>query len=168
MFGCKSGYRSQFQKVSSFLLLFEKLNLLALWIKFVNCKNWKPSKISIICAKHFIDELIKDDKRKKLKWEFLPVPTTHKEKALKHLSVLPCASIIGKAPKIRIFQKDELGNFENDDIVANSLPRTVFRACICFDFAKFSANVFSHVVFRSVQTRLAALFRSLHNVYLLP
>ena len=85
--------------------------------KFVNRKNWKPGKHSIICAKHFKDELIKDGKRKKLKWELLPVPTIHTEKALKHLSVLPCASIIRKASQIRLFQKDELGNFENNDII---------------------------------------------------
>ena len=96
---------------------FKKPDLLTRWIKFVNCKNWKPSKNSIICAKHFKDELIKDGKRKKLKWELLSVPTIHTEKALKHHSVLPCASIICKAPKIRLFQKDKLGNFVNDHII---------------------------------------------------
>ena len=35
-----------------------------------------------------------------------------------------------------------------DGTVVNSSPQTVLRACICFDFAKFSANVFSHAVFR--------------------
>ena len=119
VFGCKSGYSSQSHKVSGFSFLFKKPDLLILawWIKFVNRKNWKPSKHSIICAKHFKDELIKDGKRKKLKWELLPVPTIHTEKALKRLSVLPCASIICKASQIRLFQKDELGYFENDDIV---------------------------------------------------
>ena len=119
VFGCKSGYSSQSHKVSGFSFLFEKSDLLILawWIKFVNRKNWKPSKHSIICAKHFKDELIKDGKRKKLKWELLPVPTIHTEKALKRLSVFPCASIIRKASQIRLFQKDELGNFENDDII---------------------------------------------------
>ena len=29
------------------------------------------------------------------------------------------------------------------DFVANSSPQNCFRACICFNFAKFSANVFS-------------------------
>ena len=52
--------------------------------------------------------------------------------------------------------------------VANSSPQIVFRAHICFDFAKFAAIVFLHVIFRSLQTRLAAPFRSLHNVYLPP
>ena len=112
-----SGYSSQSHRVSGFPFPFEKPDLLAWWIKFVNRKNWKPSKNLIICAKHFKDELIKDGKRKKLKWELLPVPTIHSEKALKRPSVLPCASIICKAPKIRLFQKDELGNFENDDII---------------------------------------------------
>ena len=69
VFGCKSGYSSQSHKVSGFSFPFEKPDLLILvqWIKFVNRKNWKPSKHSIICAKHFKDELIKDGQRKKLK-----------------------------------------------------------------------------------------------------
>ena len=105
VFGCKLGYSSQSHKVSGFLFPFEKPDLLILarWIKFVNRKNWKHSKHSIICAKHFKDELIKDGKRKKLKWELLPVPTIHTEKALK--SVLPCASIIVKPPKLDYSKK---------------------------------------------------------------
>ena len=55
--------------------------------------------------------------KKKLKWEFLTVPTIHTEKALKRQSVFPCASLICKASKTRIFQKDELVNFENDDVI---------------------------------------------------
>ena len=51
--------------------------------------------------------------------------------------------------------------------VANSSPQTVVRACICFDIAKFSANVLSHVIFRLLQIQVAALFRSLHSAYLL-
>ena len=52
-------------------------------------------------------------KEKKLKWDILPVPTFYTEKALKRSSVFSCASITCKAPKIRIFQKDELVNFKN-------------------------------------------------------
>ena len=56
VFGCKSGYSSQSHKVNGFSFPFEKPDLLARWIKFVNRKNWKPSKNSIIFAKHFKDE----------------------------------------------------------------------------------------------------------------
>ena len=107
VFGCKSGYSSQSHKVSGFSFPFEKPDLLILarWIKFVNRKNWKPSKHSIICAKHFKDELIKDGKKKKLKWELLPVPIIYTEKALKRPSVLPCAFIIVKPPKLDYSKK---------------------------------------------------------------
>ena len=43
-----------------------------------------------------------------------------------------------------------------------------FLHAFCFNFAKYSANAFYHVVFRLMQTRLAAPSRSLYNVYLLP
>ena len=55
--------------------------------------------------------VVKDGVRKrkkqqnKLKWELLFVPTIHKEKALKRPSVLPCASIIRKAPKLDYSKK---------------------------------------------------------------
>ena len=89
-----------------------------MWINFFNRKICKPNKNSILCAKHLKDELIKVSRRKKLKWELLPVPTIHTEKALKRPSLLPCATIrLRKAPKTRIFQNDKLGNFENDDII---------------------------------------------------
>ena len=55
VFGCKSGYDSQSRKVSGLSLTFEKPDLLALWIKLINRKNRKPSKNSIVCAKHFKD-----------------------------------------------------------------------------------------------------------------
>ena len=53
VFGFKSGYSSQSQKVCGFLFPFEKSDLHALWVKFVNRTNGTPTKNSIICAKHF-------------------------------------------------------------------------------------------------------------------
>ena len=51
------------------------------------------------------------------------------------------------------------------DTVANSSPQIIFHAYTCFDFA---TNVFSHVIFCSLQAQLAVPFHSLHNVYLPP
>ena len=51
VFGRKSGYSSQSQKVSGFSFPFKESDLLALWIKFVNRENWSPSKNVIIRKK---------------------------------------------------------------------------------------------------------------------
>lgn len=115
VFGCKSGYSSQIEKVSCFSFPFDKPDLLKSWVKFVNRKNWSPTKNSVICVKHFEEKYIKDGQRKKLRWENQPVPTIHTDKELKRPSVLPSPGIIRKKPKIRVYQKDELGDFENVD-----------------------------------------------------
>ena len=47
IFGCKSGYDNQHEKVSGFSFPFTKPDLLKKWIKFVNRPNWKSSKYSI-------------------------------------------------------------------------------------------------------------------------
>ena len=54
------------------------------------------------------------------------------------------------------------------DVVANSLPQTVFRACIFPWFCKVFTSVFSHVVFRFATHSLAAFIHSLHRIYPLP
>ena len=93
VFGCKSGYDSQKEKVSGFSFPFTKPDLLEKWTKFVNRTNWKPSKSSVICVKHFKEELIIFGQRKKLKWELQPVPTVHSNEALKRPSTLPNVSL---------------------------------------------------------------------------
>ena len=89
VFGCKSGYDSQQDKVAGFPL--SAPDLLEKWIKFVNRVNWKPTKQSIICMKHF-KEFISRGKRMTLKWKLQPVPTIHTQKALKRPSTLPISS----------------------------------------------------------------------------
>ena len=54
------------------------------------------------------------------------------------------------------------------ELVANSSPQTVFRKCICFDFAKFSANVFSHAVFRFVTGSTCSVHVLAAKRFLLP
>ena len=51
------------------------------WIKFVNRpSNWKPSKSSVICIKHFEDRFIINGKRRKtLNMKLNPVPSIHSE-----------------------------------------------------------------------------------------
>ena len=56
--------------------------------------------------------------RKKLKWEIQPVPTLHTAEAMKRPSTLPNTSLPRKAPKVRIYQEDELSNFQNKDVIS--------------------------------------------------
>ena len=64
-FDCISGYDNQREKMSGFP--FNKPDLLEKWVKFVNRPEWKPSKSSVICVKHFQQEFVNNGMRKKLK-----------------------------------------------------------------------------------------------------
>ena len=57
IFGCKSDYDNQNEKMSTFSFPFNRPDLLEKWIKYVNQPNRKPSKSSIVCVKHFKNEL---------------------------------------------------------------------------------------------------------------
>ena len=120
IYGCKSGYDNQKEKVSGFSFPFNKPNLLEKWVKFVNRRAWKPSKSSVICVKHFQEQYIINGQTKNLKWEMQPVPTLHTAKALKRPSTLPNTTLPRKAPKVRMYQDDKLSSFQNKDIITCS------------------------------------------------
>ena len=77
------------------------------WVKFVNrpSSNWKPSKSSVICMKHFEERLIIYGKRKKtLNMNLNPVPSIHSEEVCKRPSTIPTPVIHRKLPKKEICQ----------------------------------------------------------------
>ena len=67
VFGCNSGYCTSNEKLSAFEFPFKDPELLERWIKFVNCRDWKPPKNSLICIKHFKEEFITLGKRNTMK-----------------------------------------------------------------------------------------------------
>ena len=71
----------------------------------------------MICIKHFESKYAIKGKRNKLDWKLNPVPTIHSVEALKKPSVL-CSSLAPRRePKRRIFQKDQLEQFKNNDSI---------------------------------------------------
>ena len=69
-FGCSNGYDTSSEKVSTLSFPFGKSGLIEKWIKFVNRNNWFPTKIPVLCIKHFEYEYILKDKRNKLNWNY--------------------------------------------------------------------------------------------------
>ena len=115
--GCKSGYKTCDEKVSHFEFPFKRPQLLEKWVKFVNRRDWKPTKNSVICIKHFKEEFICHGKKNALKWESHPIPTIHTEKALKRHSVVQTPAMPRKAPKIRTYQNDEMEEFSTKNAI---------------------------------------------------
>ena len=105
--------------MSAFEFPFKNPALLEKWIKFVYRLDWKPTKNSVICIKHFEEEFITRRKRNTLKKDMKPYPTIYIEKALKRPSSLQISAVLRKAPKVRIFQKDKIEDFKKQDIIHN-------------------------------------------------
>ena len=86
-------------------------------VAFVNRAYWDgPTKCSVLCEKHFNEELINRGKmRNKLIWDLNPIPTVHSAEALKRPSVLMTAAEPRKLPKERCFQEDEIKAFVLSD-----------------------------------------------------
>ena len=86
------------KKVLTFSFPLGKSDLIEKCIKFVNRKNWFPTKNSVLCIKHFEDRYILKGKRNKLNWNLQPILTIHSEKIIKP-SLLPTQTDFRKTPK---------------------------------------------------------------------
>ena len=90
------------------------------WVKFVNrpSSNWKPSKSSVICIKHFEAKFIVYGKRRKtLTMKLNPVPSIHSEEVCKRPSTIPTPVIHRKLPKKRDFSINEMQDFKENDTI---------------------------------------------------
>ena len=81
---CKTGCKQIINKVdeipenhSVFSFPSKKPEIYRLWIKFVNRKEWQPTKNSGICSKHFDEKYLKNGVRTTLRWELNPVPSIY-------------------------------------------------------------------------------------------
>ena len=85
-FGCSTGNNSQRkdEDAAKLLTLYfpkNKPDLFQAWVKFVNRKDWKPSSCSVLCEKHFTEDVIIRGFRNRLNWEANPIPRIHSTEA---------------------------------------------------------------------------------------
>ena len=74
VFICSTSYGSNEtpSMVATFHFPLKNEDLLNKWILFDNRKNWKPPSCSVLCEKHFREEVITRDKRTTPKWSMDP------------------------------------------------------------------------------------------------
>ena len=91
------------------------------WVYFVNKTDWKPSKNSVICERHFEKEYIKyGEKRTHLMYEMNPVPTIHtKEADGIPTSVLRVPTVPRAVPTPRNVAVDEKPMFKEMDKISS-------------------------------------------------
>ena len=148
VFGCNSGYATCKEKGITFLFPLEKPYLLQQWNRVVNRSEWVASCNSVICIKHFEEKYIIRGKKNNLMFCLNPIPTINTEIALKRPSTLPTPIIPRKAPKLRVFQKDQSGEF-SDNCKIDSFEDLCDKGCLkgfsCMQ--KEDVVVFYNVVF---------------------
>ena len=127
------------------------------WIKFVNREDWKPSKKSCICRKHFEPKYYKtgaQGKRYRLLKNLKPVPTifdpeeSHLSAESKHL-IAPI-SVPRKPPTKRIYQEDQLQVFQELDKIKNFKDIDSTLTPPGYTFQKYD----DHVVFYRLETNV--------------
>ena len=105
----------RFRKTSLYFPFRKKPEINRLWIKFVNRKEWQPTKNSGVCSKHFEEKYLKNGVRTTLRWELNPVPSIYPNlDGVVSKSLLPSMPTRRKSPTRRAFP-DQINDFKLQD-----------------------------------------------------
>ena len=86
---CRSDYaKKETKHITKFHFPLKNFELKRQWIKFVNRKDWKPTKHSGLCELHFEEKYIVRGGKSNLKCSMNPIPTKHSKELLKTPSSL--------------------------------------------------------------------------------
>ena len=96
---CRSGYaKNETKHITKFYFPLKNFELNRLWIRFVNRKDWKPTKHSVLGELHFEERYIVRGGKSNLKWSMNPIPTKHFKELLKIPSSLLSTSKTTRKP----------------------------------------------------------------------
>jgi len=122
-YGCSTGYLTETStredNIATFHFPMKKQELLNRWNRFVNRSDWTATSSSVLCEKHFKEDVIKRGKRTTLDWNQTPIPTIQSSLARKRPSSFPAICEIRKPPKIRNIQEDQISDFNESDTIKN-------------------------------------------------
>ena len=117
-------YRSDYvmprtkQNISQFYFPLKNFELNRLWIRFVNHKDWKPTKHSVLCEFYFEEKYIVRGGKSNLKLSMNPIPTKHSKELLKMpSSLLPTSKTTRKPPRERLISNDQMDTFHERDAI---------------------------------------------------
>ena len=87
----------------------ENFKLNRLWIRFVNRKDWKPTKHSALRELQFEQKYVVRGGKSNLKCSMNPIPTKHSKELLKMPSLLlPTSKTTRKPPRERLISNDQM------------------------------------------------------------
>ena len=119
-------YRSDYvmprtkQNISQFYFPLKNFELNRLWIRFVNHKDWKPTKHSVLCEFYFEEKYIVRGGKSNLKLSMNPIPTKHSKELLKMpSSLLPTNKTTRKPPRERLISNDQMNSPRERDTITS-------------------------------------------------
>ncbi|XP_065684292.1 uncharacterized protein LOC136096677 [Hydra vulgaris] len=145
---CTSNYNGG--KVVPVFVFPKDDDLRKLWVRFVNRNFWTVTKSSVICLKHFYENLIHKGasaKRFRLLYNLKPVPTIYPASIA--TASLPVMSVPRKSPTKRIFQEDEYQKFLSNDVIEDLNSLTVADSPTGYSFSKFDDCVVFHKIIQN-------------------
>ncbi|XP_047142955.1 THAP domain-containing protein 2-like [Hydra vulgaris] len=154
VFNCRSGYKSKknessFLSASKAVFSFPKDTVLEeKWMKFVNRKDWKPSKHSVICLDYFEKKYLKYGKRVTLKYELNHVPTIYSDEISIPSSIIPKIPTFRKPPTDRhSIILDEIYTFQEMDKIKNIDMLHESNSPNGFSFQRYESFVLYYCLF---------------------
>ena len=155
---CKSGANGfKFPNPEVYPHLKEK------WIEFVS-RDFVPSEHSRICIEHFEEKYVKYGKRNHLKWDLMPIPTIHtNEKYDKSISPssLSVPKTPRRAPRKRIFQADQMGDFLEKDRIKDFESITEADCLPGFTFIKENDIIIMYNLVIDQKTKIPVVHESI-------
>ena len=115
---CRSGYaKNETKHITKLHFPLKNYELNRLWIRFVNRKDWKLTKHSVLFELHFEEKkYIVGGGKSNLKWSMNPIPRKHSKELLKMpSSLLPTSNTTRKTPRERLISNDQMDTFRKRD-----------------------------------------------------
>ena len=141
---------------------FEHFELNRLGIRFVNCKDWKPTKHSVLCELHFEEKYIVRGGKSNLKWSMNPIPTKHSKELLKMLSsLLPTSKTTRKPPRKRLISNDQMDSFRERDTITSLTDLNKTTAPDGFQFGKSNDNALFYNLVFDKETKFPKILESI-------
>ena len=145
---CKTGYKKRQQKINVipekfpvFRFPLKNPELNRKWIRFVNRRDWAPTRRSDVCSKHFEEKFLKVGKRAILRWELQRVPSIYSGNESISPSVMPTPKTQRKPPSRVTALSDQLDGFNDHDKILyfSSISESLCRSDYKLQFDKSKA-----------------------------
>ena len=120
---CKTGYKKRQHKINvipeKFLVFRFPLKNPELNRKWMNKRDWAPTRRSGICSKYFEEKFLKVGKRATLRWKLQPVPSVYSGNESIPPSVMPTPKTQRKPPSRVTALPDQLDDFNDHDKISD-------------------------------------------------